>query len=393
MSAVLIDVLLIAILIGAGFSGWRQGAITSALSLVGVVAGLIVGFALAPFVADFFDAHNVKLTMVLLTVVAMVGLGNLVGATVGARTRDNMRTRTSQTWDSAIGAVLQFLIVTAVVWVLAVPAAANLPGGVGDSVRQSRVLAGIDRIAPGWAKKLPEHVAALLDESGLPPLVSPFQASGKVDAPDPADVDPAMVDRARPSVVHVLGDAQRCSKRMSGSGFVVAEDYVVTNAHVVAGTNAVSLDTTLGVKKAEVVFFDPEADLAVLHSEQLGIDPLPVSDTPLGKGDPAVVMGFPKSGPFAANPARIRDKINISGPDIYATGRAEREAYSLRGDIRQGNSGGPVLNTSGEVVGVVFGASVDSTETGYALTMAHVREVVGDYSTLTTAVDTQQCVL
>ncbi|MBG6122535.1 MarP family serine protease [Corynebacterium aquatimens] len=393
-SGVLIDVLIIIALISAMVSGWRQGALTAGLSVVGVVSGLIIGFAFVPVLVNLFTVHNVRLLVTLATIIVFVGLGNMVGATVGARVRENMRTRTGQRWDSAVGAVLQVIVVSVVLWLISMPLAANAPGQFGDGVRNSRVLAKADAAAPGWMRQIPEHFSALLDESGLPPLVSPFQSAkgGNVDAPNPADVDPTMVKRVRPSIVHVVGDAQGCSRRLSGSGFVAAPDYVITNAHVVAGTNSVTLDTVLGVKSASVVLYDPDADLAVLHSPELGLDAVPQTDKALRRGEPAVIMGFPKSGPFVALAARVREKMNISGPDIYATGRIEREAYSLRGNIRQGNSGGPVLNTKGEVVGVVFGAAVDDSETGYALTWDHVKKVIGDYTALKTPVDTQRCV-
>ena len=103
-------------------------------------------------------------------------------------------------------------------------------------------------------------------------------------------------------------------------------------------------------------------------------------------------MGYPLSGPFEAAPARVRGKLNISGPDIYAKGRVSREAYTIRGVIRQGNSGGPLLNTQGDVVGMIFGASLDSTDTGYALTADQVKARVGDIRRLEGNVDTQACV-
>ena len=103
-------------------------------------------------------------------------------------------------------------------------------------------------------------------------------------------------------------------------------------------------------------------------------------------------MGYPRSGPFEAAPARIRGRLNISGPDIYAAGRVERQAYTVRGSIRQGNSGGPLLDTHGDVAGMIFGASIDSTETGYALTAEQVRQRVGDVRKLRGSVDTQACV-
>jgi S1-C subfamily serine protease len=200
------------------------------------------------------------------------------------------------------------------------------------------------------------------------------------------------VEELRPAVVHIQGDADECRRRLMGSGFVTAPDYVVTNAHVVAGTQTVRLDTVLGVHEATVVYYNPGVDLAVLHAPGLGLPALPWAGTPAATGDDAIVMGFPESGPFEAAPARIRDELLIAGPDIYASGRVEREAYTVRGSIRQGNSGGPLVDTEGRVLGVVFGASVDQTDTGYVVTADEAQRQIGDVTALAGPVDTQGCV-
>ena len=105
----------------------------------------------------------------------------------------------------------------------------------------------------------------------------------------------------------------------------------------------------------------------------------------------AVVMGFPESGPFEADAVRVRTQLELSGPDIYATGRVERGAYTIRGDIRQGNSGGPMFTPEGQVAGMIFGTDVDVADTGYALTGTQLREVIGDVERLTDPVYTQTC--
>ena len=138
--------------------------------------------------------------------------------------------------------------------------------------------------------------------------------------------------------------------------------------------------------------YDPDVDIAVLRADHLGIAPLVWASGELATGDDAVVMGFPLSGPFEAAPARIRGRLHISGPDIYAQGRVEREAYTIRGNIRQGNSGGPLLTPGGEVAGMIFGASMDSTDTGYALTAAQIADRVGDVGALRAPAATQGCV-
>lgn len=393
-AAVVVDVVLIVIILATFVSGWRQGALSSVISVAGVVAGLIVGLAVAPLVVGLADTRAVKLLLMLAVVVIFVGAGNVAGLAVGGRVRERTRFGLTHLVDSAAGSVFQAVAVALVVWFISIPLASAVPGVVGNAIRQSAVLNAIHKAAPPGVETLPAKLAALLDESGLPPLVSPFAppAGQEVAAPDPGAVDPEMVARLRPSVVHVMGDAEACGRRLMGSGFVAAEDYVFTNAHVVAGTNAVSLDTVLGVKEAKVVYYDPDVDVAVLRSPGLGLDPIPEASSPLSSGDDAVVMGFPRSGPYEAAPARIRSRISIAGPDIYATGRVEREAYTLRGNVRQGNSGGPLITPGGEVAGMIFGASQDSSDTGYALTLSQVVAGVGSLGELTQAVDTQECV-
>ena len=393
MTALIVDFALVVLFGAALAGGWRQGAFSSAFAALGVVAGHVVGLGAAGLLVRVPDVTSMRVLLLLATVVTFVGVGNIVGATVGAAVRDRLRSKSTQAWDSAVGSLLQLFMAVVVAWVVAVPVAANAGEPFGSAVRGSRILGAVDSAVPEWGNKGPEYIARLIDVTGLPPLVSPFQGGGaEVEAPDPDSIDPGLVEDVRPSVVHVLGDAESCSRHLSGSGFVSAPDYVVTNAHVVAGTESVELDTVLGLKRATVVLYDPEVDIAVLHVPNLGLEPLPTAPGAAKSGDDAMVLGFPAGGPFAVSPVRVRERLNISGPDIYAAGRTEREAFTLRGSIRQGNSGGPLLSPTGEVLGVVFGTAVDGNETGYALTIRQMQQVVGEYEGLTEPVDTQACV-
>ncbi|WJY96604.1 MarP family serine protease [Corynebacterium fournieri] len=389
-----IDVLLVLAVVAAFISGWRQGALSAVVSAVGVVAGLVVGLALAPFALEVADSQTVRIVLLVALIVLFVGVGNLVGITVGGNLRGRMRSKGRRVVDSVLGAAFQSVAVAAVLWFISIPLAASVPGSLGDGIRSSRVFSSINAAAPASASKLPAKLAALLDESGLPPLVSPFESprGANVAAPDDGVVEPEVVEKLRPSVVHVMGDAESCRRRLMGSGFVIEDGYVLTNAHVVAGTERVALDTVVGVKPAQVVLYDPDTDIAVLRAEDLGLPALRWAEDELAMGDDAVVMGHPKSGPFQAAPVRIRGKLEIAGPDIYTTGRVEREAYTIRGNIRQGNSGGPLLTPEGEAAGMIFGASLDTSETGYALTAHQVQQRVGDVRSLTRPADTQACV-
>lgn len=392
-SSLVVDAIILLILVFALWGGWRQGAFTSLLSTVGVVAGLVIGAAAAPFVMGLTDSTALRFLLAIGTVVLLIGVGNLIGSHLGHSIRDRIRFRSSRILDSLLGAIFQALATLIVLWLVAIPLATGMPGSVSSSIRESRILAFVDSNTPRGLETLPSKIAAMLTESGLPPLISPFDNRPilEVDAPNINVSNVELVESLRPSVINVMGDAGECSRRLMGSGFVTAPDYVITNAHVVAGTDSVNLDTMIGVREAEVVFYDPDVDIAVLYSPGLGIDPLPWAETPLDTGEDAIVMGFPLSGPFDASPARIRERIMITGSNIYASGQHEREAYSVRGNVRSGNSGGPMVNADGDVAGVVFGAAIDGTDTGYALTTEEVQSRIGDISRLTTPVDTMQC--
>lgn len=388
-----VDVIIGIVLVFALWSGWRQGAFMSLLATIGVVAGLVIGAAVAPLAMGLTDSPALRFLLAIGTVVLLVGLGNLIGAHLGHAIRDGIRFRSSRFLDSLVGSIFQVLATLIVAWLVAIPLATGMPGTVASAIRESRILAFVDDNTPRGLETLPARIAAMLTDTGLPPLVSPFdnQPVREVEAPNINVSNVALVEQMRPSVVHVMGDAGECSRRLMGSGFVAAPDYVITNAHVVAGTDAVNLDTVVGIRAAEVVFYDPDADIAVLHSPDLGLDALPLSDDPLNSGADAIVMGFPLSGPFDASPARVRERILITGANIYASGQHEREVYSVRGNIRSGNSGGPMVDPEGNVVGVVFGAAIDGSDTGFVLTTAEVERRIGDLQSLTTPVDTLQC--
>jgi S1-C subfamily serine protease len=174
--------------------------------------------------------------------------------------------------------------------------------------------------------------------------------------------------------VKITGLASLCDREQEGSGWVVAPERVVTNAHVVSGTQAESVQIQ-GVGRsydAHVVVFDPERDLAVLSVPGL---PAPTSTlgTDLQRSDGAVVAGFPLDGPYSLDSARVRDVLTATGDDIYGRPGVSRQVYSLYAEVQPGNSGGPLLSPSGAVVGVVFARSLDDPETGYALTLDEVR--------------------
>lgn len=390
----IVDGFIVVAVLAAMTSGWRQGGLASLLSAVGILAGFIIGLGVAPLVLQITDQVGIRFLLALGMLILLIGLGQLLGSALGHAIRDRMKTKSGQRVDSSFGAILMSVFSLVLIWLIATPMATGLSNSVGKGVRESAILREVNKVMPDELTQLPRSISGMLNDSGLPPVMMPWEDGSSVDveAPNIEVADQAMVQDIRPSVVHVIADADGCRRRMMGSGFVTADNYVVTNAHVVAGTQTAYVDTVVGIKEARVVYYNPEVDIAVLRAENLGLEPLAWADGPAYTGDDAVVMGFPHSGPFTANAARIRERVNIAGPDIYSNSRVERESYILRGTVVQGNSGGPLISSDGTVLGLIFGASVDDTDTGYAITAEEVRAHIGDVTRFENSVDTQECV-
>ena len=390
----IVDGFIVVAVLAAMTTGWRQGGLASLLSAVGILAGLIIGLGVAPMVLQITDQVGIRFLLALGMLILLIGLGQLLGSALGHAIRDRMKTKFGQRVDSSFGAILMSVFSLVLIWLIATPMATGLSNSVGKGVRESAILREVNKVMPDELTQLPRSISGMLNDSGLPPVMMPWEDGSSVDveAPNIEVADQAMVQDIRPSVVHVIADADGCRRRMMGSGFVTADNYVVTNAHVVAGTQTAYVDTVVGIKEARVVYYNPEVDIAVLRAENLGLEPLEWADSPAYTGDDAVVMGFPHSGPFTANAARIRERVNIAGPDIYSNSRVERESYILRGTVVQGNSGGPLISPNGTVLGLIFGASVDDTDTGYAITAEEVRAHIGDVTRFENSVDTQECV-
>jgi S1-C subfamily serine protease len=268
---------------------------------------------------------------------------------------------------------LQLVVVLVAAWLLGSPLTSSNQQNLAAAARGSRVITEVDKYAPEWLRSVPKRMSALLSTSGLPdvlePVGTPIQA---VDPPDPSLADGLVVSKSRPSVVKIRGVATACQKVLEGTGFVIAPNRVMSNAHVVAGTESVTVEAEGEKYDATVVSYDPNADISILDVPNLPQPPLVFAEEPAKTGTDAVVLGYPGGGDFAATPARVREIIELSGPDIYKTTTVNREVYTIRGLVRQGNSGGPMINRAGQVIGVVFGAAVDDNDTGFVMTTDEV---------------------
>src|SRR6202047_4336851 len=272
-----LDIAVLAVAFIAAVSGWRSGALGSLLSFVGVLLGAIAGVLLAPHLVAHVAAPRAKLFAALFLILGLVVVGEVAGVVLGRAVRGAIHSRAIRFFDSIVGVAVQLVVVLIAAWLLATPltSSSDQPS-LAAAVKGSRVLAQVNEVAPPWLKTVPKRLSALLNTSGLPQVLEPFSRTPviPVASPDPALANNPVVLATAPSVVKVRSLAPRCQKVLEGSGFVVAPDRVMTNAHVVAGSNSVQVYASGNPFDATVVSYDPSVDIAILAVPNLPPQPL-----------------------------------------------------------------------------------------------------------------------
>jgi S1-C subfamily serine protease len=388
-----LDIVLVLLMIVFAINGYRQGFVVGLLSFVGFFGGAAIGLQLGPLVGGLFAGETAKVVTTLIVVFGIALAGQTVANVVGVRIRRSIRNRTGQTVDDVGGAFVSVIALLIVVWLVAVPLASSSMPGLASAIRTSSVLHGVNSVMPKEAQALSNELRNTVDTSGFPDVFGGLVPTTvrDVPAPNPALRDVQVVKSAQQSVLKIEGSAPSCNRRIEGSGFVFAGDRVLTNAHVVAGTRRVQVIDNGQALPAAVVVYDPERDLAVLAVPGLDAPSLRFATAQAQTDTDAIVLGYPLDGPFDAEPARVRDAGPIRGPDIYDNQTVTRDIYTIRGLVRSGNSGGPLIATDGEVLGVVFAAAADDPQTGFALTASEAASVVAQGRTATDGVGTGAC--
>jgi S1-C subfamily serine protease len=350
--------------------GFLRGFIVGALSLAGFAGGAFLGTRLAPALLSGGSASPYAPLFGLLG--ALLGGAVLAGGLegLGLRLRALVRLPGFGVLDGALGAVLSAAVALGVVWV-AGAVALQTPGArvLRQEIQRSAILRQLNEVLPPSGRVL----NALARFDPFPDIAGPL---ADVPAPREGIVADPQVDRASASVVRVLGTA--CGLGVSGSGWVAAPGVVVTNAHVVAGQE----DTTVQAEgrgpllDATAVAFDPGDDIAVLRVRGLDAPALDLAPGE-GEGSEGAILGYPLDGPYDVRPARIGATRTVQSQDAYGRGPVQRRMTAVRGLVRPGNSGGPVVDATGRVVGTIFAARTGSgPSSGYAVPDREVREAL-----------------
>lgn len=390
----LVDAIVIAAIVVFAWTGWRQGFVAGLLSFTGFLTGALAAALVLPRVFDGFDLPGPLGPLLLATAILLAALvGQTLASFLGRRLRSAMTWRGVQVVDSAAGAALNVVALAVVLWIIATAVGLLPTLSVAREIRSSLVLRTLDSAVPDQARDLFSGLRGAVDASGLPRAFSGLAqyAGPQVPAPNERLLRDPAVRAAWPSLVKVTAVA--CDAVVTGSGFAYARDRILTNAHVVAGADAPSIRIPgdPASYQATVVAIDTRIDLAVLRVDGLPAPALEFAPTPAETGDGAVVAGFPGGGDLEAGAARIRDRIDARGEDVYGRSGVLRDVYSFRGTVVPGNSGGPLLAPTGRVYGVVFAAGLGEPETGYAITAQQAAPIARAGALATEPVDTGRC--
>ncbi len=384
-----LDVTLIVLLLAYISYGFRVGFTRSIATILGIVLGAVAAFFVMPLVGSWVPQPVLRIIVTVAVGVGLVAAGQALGVAIGRGIRRALSRSPLGGLDRVLGAAIMGIVAALVASMIAFSVGALGVPLLSQAISGSVVLRTIDAGTPKPLQALLARLRATVVQDGLPRIA---EALGVGNPGVPAiDTGTPSLSAAAQSVVRITGNAYECGQSQSGSGFVITDDRVVTNAHVVAGvTQPVVEAPGQGALPATVVYFDPTVDLAVLSVDGLAAKPLALSAT-LTSDSLGAVQGYPFGGPFSSNAARVISVATIGVPDIYGHATSQREVYTIAADVEPGNSGGPLLTQNGTVAGVVFAKGTTENKIGYAMTNTELTPVVDEAPGLTASVSSGAC--
>lgn len=387
---VVIDILIVLFILSAMIRGREIGLVQQFFSTLGFFGGLFLGAQLQKFTVELVSGEMTRTFVTLLTTLGTALVFLMLGELTGMILKRRFVRQRFNRVDSYLGSVVSMVSVVLAVW-LSAAIVRGLPyPGLQQAFQQSKIVNSVSKNLP-YAPDVIASIGHLVNPNGFPQVFAGWEGSQppeQINLPSSSELA-AAVEKDRDSVVKIVGEG--CGGIVDGSGFVAANDLVITNAHVVAGINRQYVVDENGTHSARAIWFDPELDLAILQVDNLAGGPINIDTSPVDPGTAAAILGYPGGGAFTANPASILDQFTATGRDIYNRGTSERSVYEIGGDVEQGNSGGPLVTADGDVVGVIFARSTAYDQIGYALTADQVANALNQASARSQLVDTGSC--
>lgn len=381
-----LDVVLLLLLGLSAWGGYRRGAMLQVAGLLGLIAGFVIGALLAPHVAKAAHSDPAKIALAFGTVLVLGALGDGVGSMLGIRLRRRATGKRLRTADAVGGSALSVVALILAVWFLGLNLAAGPFPTIARALQRSAVVRAVDAVLPP-PPSLSAQLGTVLDLFGFPDVFAGLPPPPAEPVPQPSSsVAARAAADARSSVVLIAGPA--CDRILQGTGVVVGDGLVLTNAHVVAGGEP-RVEWNGRTFDAVPVAFDDDLDAAVLRVHGLGAPPLPLLRREVGRGEGGAVLGYPH-GTYVEQPAAVRRALDAVGRDIYGDGEVRRRIYELQVTVHPGSSGGPFVLPGGDVAGLIFGASQTHAHLGYAIASEQLFRIVDD-AARADEVDTGRC--
>lgn len=372
------DFVIIAIAVFAAVGGYRLGFLGRALSWLGLAAGVYLAVRLLPQIVVHLHSATPGTLVVIGIIVLVAGgaIGQAIGLIAGVRLHAALPLGPVRQLDRGIGAAVGALGVIVVLW-LVIPPVSTVPGWPARAVSRSKIAQWVSRNLPTPPDAL--EILRRLAGSDAPQVFAVLQPGQSVGLPPVASpLSSVLTASVKASTVRVEGQA--CSLILEGSGFAVAPNLIVTNAHVVAGEarGATSVLLPSGAQlPATVVMFDPNIDIALLSVPGLGETPIPIRVAHAGVT--GAVFGHPNGQvPVYVSPARSVLEEEAVGENLYDTRTTKRDILVLAAALAHGDSGGPLVSTAGDVVGVAFAISADQSSTAYALSVTELQTALAE---------------
>ncbi len=322
-----LDWCLVVLALAYALSGYWQGFITGAFATAGLLLGGLAGIWLAPLLLGEAAPSLWVSLGALFVVLVMASVGQAIFQFAGSRIRARITWQPIRAVDAVGGAALSVVAVLVVAWMLGVAISGSRIPGISPQVRDSQVLIAVNKVMPVQAQQALRSFDDVVGSSFFPRYLEPF-APERIISVTPADPrvlrDPDIRD-ARASVFKVRS-TNRCGSGVEGTGFLYAPNRLMTNAHVVAGVTEPQIRDGDRTLDAEVVYYNPDLDVAVLDVPELD-GPTIRFDLNGKEKQQGAVLGYPQDGPFDAKPARIRGDQRLRSPDIY--GRRHRDPPRL----------------------------------------------------------------
>jgi S1-C subfamily serine protease len=391
-----IDIFIAAAFLIFGWIGFRRGILRTILSIIGLVVGGAAGAIATPSIQSLIsnNAFGFKPTIGLTSIILGASLGMFLFGVLGSFLRVVLLPFPfMKTIDSLIGFGLAIVAVASISSTLSSAAQVIPNKTVNNLFSQSQLISQIDQYLPARFKDAAQKIQNVITDSPLPEVFKSLVESRITPTQLETDVAiPEIVTKSVASTVRIDGIAESCSAAMVGTGFIVSPERVITNAHVVAGVKepVITLFNSQTQRGGRVIAIDRKKDIAIIFVPGLTGEKLtfigPVTPNEIG-----FVVGYPNGGNLRTMPVSVTSEFESIGTDIDGNGETRRDVIVFGGDVKPGNSGGPLLNDQGQVLGVVFAADAENKNTGYALAPSEVAKLVSETSSVMQAIETGEC--